>query len=304
MTNAMILCAGLGTRLRPLTNELPKPLVWLGDRPALAHIIDRLARGGVDGVVINTHHLANKFERATLASMPLDVRVVHEPHIRGTAGGVAGAAKALGPGDVIVWNGDIVADVDITALRNSYEREATSGAIAALAVAPRHAKGEGTVGLGEDGRVVRLRGEVFGEEAGSVDYVGVQMIGASLRARLPEEGCFMADVYLPALRRGERVATTAVATRFTDLGTVDAYLEENLRWLRDSGANAYVGPGAAVDTSVTVVGSIVGAGATVRGHGELRDVVVWPGATVTAPLARAVVMTNGDVVPTGSTSPR
>jgi mannose-1-phosphate guanylyltransferase len=300
MTNAMILCAGLGTRLRPLTNELPKPLVWLGDRPALTHIVERLARGGVGRVVINTHHLAETFDPATLASMPLDVRAVHEPVIRGTAGGVAGAAEALGPGDVIVWNGDILADVDIVMLLRSYEREASSGTIAVLAVLPKHVEdaciGQGTVGLGADGRVVRLRGQVFGEEVRGADFVGVQMIGAPLRSRLPAEGCLVGDVYIPALRRGERVATVAAVTRFSDLGTTSDYLEENLRWLRNSGACSYVGAGATIDANVEVVDSIVGAGATVHGAGELREVVVWPGGAVTAPLDRAIVMRSGEIV--------
>ena len=300
MTNAMILCAGLGTRLRPLTNELPKPLVWIGDRPALTHIVDRLAQGGVDHVVINTHHLAEKFHDALVETLPLPVRIVHEPHILGTAGGVAGAAEALGSGDVIVWNGDILADVDIGALRRSYEREASQGAIAVLVVLPRHTHepriGEGTVGLDDDGHVVRLRGEVFGEEKRSADYVGVQMIGASLRTRLPAEGCFMADVYLPALRRGERIATAATVTRFTDLGTVETYLEENLRWLRESGAASYAGEGSVVHPGVDVVESILGECASVLGHGVLSDVVVWPGATVAAPLERAIVMRSGQIV--------
>jgi len=300
MTNAIILCAGLGTRLRPLTNELPKPLVWIGDRPALAHIIERLVDGGVDRVVINTHHLAEKFDRVLLDTLPVPIRTVHEPHIRGTAGGVAGASEALGSGDVIVWNGDILADVDIAKLRQSYEHEASRGAIAVLAVKPRHPEdpciGEGTVGLDDDGRIVRLRGEVFGKEKRSADYVGVQMIGASLRARLPAEGCFMADVYLPALRRGERIATAGAVKRFSDLGTVEAYLEENLRWLRDSGASSYWGEGALVEAGVDVMDSVVGACASVVGHGVLSEVVVWPGATVSAPLERAIVMRSGQIV--------
>jgi mannose-1-phosphate guanylyltransferase len=226
--------------------------------------------------------------------------VVHEPHMLGTAGGIAGAAAALGAGDVVVWNGDIVADVDIPALRHSYEGEASRGAIAVLVVLPRHPEepriGEGTVGIGDNGQIVRLRGEVFGEEKRSADYVGVQMIGSSVRARLPPEGCFMADVYLPALRRGERIATANVVTRFTDLGTVDAYIEENLRWLRETGARSYLGEGALVEPGVDVMDSIVGECATVLGHGALSEVVVWPGATVSAPLERAVVMRSGQIV--------
>ncbi|HRI71769.1 MAG TPA: sugar phosphate nucleotidyltransferase [Polyangium sp.] len=296
MTNAMILCAGLGTRLQPLTNELPKPLVWIGDRPALAHIIERLAHGGVERFVVNTHHLAHKFDQALIESLACPVRLVHEAHIRGTAGGVAGASEALGPGDVIVWNGDILADVDVAALRESYARETSRGAIAVLATSKRQAIGAGTLGVGSDGQVVRLRGEVFGEEVSSADYVGVQMIGSSVRDRLPEEGCFMADVYLPALRRGERVATADVVTRFTDLGTVQAYLEENLRWLRDARQAAYCGEGAVLEAGVDAIESVVGSWAAILGQGVLSEVVVWPGATAHAPLERAIVMRGGQVV--------
>lgn len=296
----MILCAGHGTRLLPLTHELPKPLVWIGDRPALAHIVERLARGGIDRVVINTHHLASKFDPELLESMRLPIEVVHEPQILGTAGGVAGATNALGDADVIVWNGDILADVDIAALRTSYEREASRGAIASLVVLARHPDeprvGEGTVGIGDDGRVVRLRGETFGEEVRSADYVGVQMIGHALRKRLPTEGCFMADVYLPALRRGERLATASVVTHFSDLGTVDAYLEENLRWLRASQKRFSMGEGAVVEAGVDLMDVIVGDCAAVVGHGVVSEVVVWPGATVTAPLERAIVMRSGQIV--------
>lgn len=297
MTNAMILCAGLGTRLRPLTNELPKPLVWLGDRPALHHIAERLAAGGVNDVVLNTHHLAQCFDARLLASLPIPAQLVYEPTIRGTAGGVAGARNVLPPGELITWNGDILADVDIAALRSAFAREAARQTLAVLVVLPRDRIGEGTIGLDDDGGIVRLRGQVFGKEKRSADYVGVQMIGAEVRSRLPEEGCFMADVYLPALHKGDRIGTINAVTRFTDLGTVDTYLEENMRWLREIGTDAYVAPNAIVDPNVKPSSSIIGRGARVEGTGHLHRVVVWPGATAQAPLENAVVMRSGEVVP-------
>ncbi len=76
---AMILAAGLGTRLRPLTDELPKPLVPVGDRPALAHVAARLAAAGIREAVINVHHLAAAFTPAILAAMPLVLRVSTSP---------------------------------------------------------------------------------------------------------------------------------------------------------------------------------------------------------------------------------
>jgi mannose-1-phosphate guanylyltransferase len=297
MTNAMILCAGLGTRLRPLTDELPKPLVWLGDAPLVAHVVERLAQGGVRRVVINTHHLASAFHDGRLAGLPLEVGFVHEPRILGTAGGLAGAAAVVGEGDVLVWNGDILADVDVGGLLEAHR---LSGALATLAVAPRHPDearvSEGTVGLGADGAVVRLRGERFGVEVRGADFLGVHVVGARLRVDLPAEGCLVGDVYLPALRAGGKLASFAVPGGFRDLGTVDAYLDENRRWLRLTHRSAYVGEGATVDTEVEVVGSVVGARASVRGRGVLRDVVVWPGAVACAPLEGAVVMTDGRIV--------
>ncbi len=299
MTTAMILCAGLGTRLRPLTDALPKPLVWLGDRPLLAHILDRLALADVDRVVLNTHHLAERFEARLFAELPFEVTIVHEPRILGTAGGVAAAALALGPGDVLVWNGDILATFDVGSLQRAHARAKAAGAIATLAVSFRHPiearVGEGTVGLGEDGSVVRLRGETFGREVRGADFVGVQILGEAARARLPGEGCLVGDVVLPALRAGERVAARGVVARFCDLGTIEVYLEENLRWIADHGGS-WVGKDVHVEPAVSVTTSVLGDGVTVRGRGEIRDVVAWPGATFEAPLERAVVLPSGAVV--------
>src|ERR1700722_5417639 len=102
----MILAAGLGTRLRPLTDELPKPLLPVGDVPAVAQVAAVLRDAGFREAVINVHHLAAAFPPAILAAMPLVLRVSLEPEVLGTAGGVANAGALLGDGDVVVWNGD------------------------------------------------------------------------------------------------------------------------------------------------------------------------------------------------------
>ena len=82
--------------LRPLTAELPKPLVPVGDRPAVAHVAACLAAAGVREAVLNIHHLAAEFTAERLAALPLALRVIHEPEILGTAGGLANAAALLG----------------------------------------------------------------------------------------------------------------------------------------------------------------------------------------------------------------
>src|SRR5450432_1408801 len=115
MASAIVLCAGFGTRLRPLTEELPKPLVPVGDRSILEHAALCLSRAGFTQVVLNVHHLAGVFERY-IARLALRAQVMVEPEILGTAGGVAGARQYLESAPVLVWNGDILVDPPIDAL--------------------------------------------------------------------------------------------------------------------------------------------------------------------------------------------
>ena len=117
------------------------------------------------------------------------------------------------------------------------------------------------------------------------------LVGAPIRAQLPDQGCLVGDVYLPALRRGERIATSRHEGGWDDVGTLEAYLAANLRWLEARRERAFVGSGARVASDVELDRALVGAGAEVVGRGALRRVVVWPGATARAPLEDAIVTT-------------
>lgn len=285
MHPAMVLSAGLGTRLRPLTSSVAKPLVPVGDRPALAHVVEPLRAAGFAPIVVNAHHGA---EGIVAFAERHGVRVSVERELLGTAGGVAFARELLGPGDVLVWNGDILASIDLDALR---ARHAASRAEATLAVAFRPAN-EGNVGLDGEGRVVRLRRESVapGAERAGGDFLGVHLLGESLRARLPERGCLVGDVYLPALHAGARLGACDVRAPFVDVGTLSAYLEANVRWLEARGDDAFVGAGARVGPAVTLARSVIGAGAIVEGEGLVERSVVWPGARLVAP-ARGSIAT-------------
>jgi mannose-1-phosphate guanylyltransferase len=285
---AMVLAAGFGTRLRPLTEELPKALVPLGDRSVLEHILAAIRRAGIERIVVNAHHLAGRFDAASLG-----VTLVVEEHILGTAGGVAGAADGLGGGDVLVYNGDILADVDVSALRAAHGQAIP---FSTLALAERLAPGVGTVGVGPRGDVVRLRTGRFGEEVWSADFVGVQILSPAAREALPEEGCLVGDVYLPALEHGERIIGTCAARGFVDVGTPARYHAANMRWLESSGQSTLCGAGGRVAAGVALSHSIVGEAAVIEGTGKVERCVIWPGAAARAPLADAIVLTSGRVV--------
>ncbi len=283
----MILAAGLGTRLRPLTDVRAKPLVPVGDRPALAHAIERLRAAGVTRVVVNAHHRAEDIRAFVLALAQArgGVTVSEERELLGTAGGLARARALLGEGDVLVWNADILATVDPRALVEHHARERAEATLVVQPMAP----GAGSVGLDAEGRIVRLRRERFAEEASGGEFLGVHVLGAALRARLPERGGLVEDVLLPALARGETLRAMPYAGRWHDIGTVAAYLAANRAWLEQRGLASWVGPGAHVAEAVTLDACIVGAGAAVVGQGALAGCVVWPGARAAAPMQGAVV---------------
>jgi mannose-1-phosphate guanylyltransferase len=156
-----------------------------------------------------------------------------------------------------------------------------------MAVRPRP-RGEGRVGLGGDGRVVRLRGECFGEEVLGADYLSVSALGPAALEALPEQGCLVGDFALPRLRRGDRIESVAVSGEVLSIGdSLADYLQANQRWL--AGRPCHVGDGARVAPGVRLQGSVIGAGAEVSGDGSLAGCVVWPGARARAPLAGAVV---------------
>lgn len=299
--SAMILAAGRGTRLAPLTQHCAKPLVPIGDRPALAHIVGVMREAGVRRIVVNAFHRAEDVHDFAVGDAGITVsdEAEHAEPL-GTAGGVAHARSLLGEGDVLVWNGDVLAEPDVTALHQAHAAQsASSGALASLAVLPRP-RGEGNIGVGPGGRIVRIRSERAPGEPEEAEieggyFIGVHVLGARIRSRLPARGCLVSDAYLPALRRGEALQAFRYEGPFFDVGTLQQYLLANLAWLDRQGAGAsFRGPGASVDPRVALERSVVGAGARVGGAGALTRCVVWPGARATAPLSDAIV--RGDLV--------
>jgi mannose-1-phosphate guanylyltransferase len=287
----MVLAAGLGTRLRPLTDGCAKPLVPVGDRPALAHVLERLRAAGATRIVVNAHHRAPDV-REFVEGQGHGIAVSEEKELLGTAGGVARAAPLLGGGEVLVWNADVLANVNLGGLVAAR----TADGSAATLVVQLQPKGRGPVGVDARGYVVRLREERFGEEVQGGEFLGVSVLGEMLRARLPERGCLVGDVWLPALRGGATLGTFRHDGPWHDIGSVESYWTANLAWLQASGLAKWVGEGGRVEGGVALEHAIVGKGSHVGGAGAVARCVVWPGATAMAPLADAVVTTERVVV--------
>lgn len=204
---AMVLAAGLGTRLKPLTDSLPKALVRVGGVPMLERVLTRLAAAGVGEAVVNVHHHAEQVE-AYLAnrSAPPRTKISREDPVLETGGGLKHASWFFDDGRAfLVHNVDVVTDLDLKAL---YEAHLESGALATVAVQKRESSRaylfspEGNlVGRRDKGRdELAVPGE---EPLEALAFTGVHAISPKLFERMTEEGAFSINTtYLRLAKEG------------------------------------------------------------------------------------------------------
>lgn len=286
---AMILGAGLGTRLRPLSTLLPKPALPVRGIPLVAPLLALLRRHGVTEVAVNLHHRPADLRAAVEAHAPpgLAVRFSEEETLLGTGGGIARVADFLRESDpCVVLAGDMLFDVDLAALA---ERHRASGALATLLLRedPR-ARAFGTIGVDREGRVRRIaKAFDLGGEARSGVFLSVRFFAARAFDSLPEREVFedLRDWLQPRLGsgavRGELLAPERCA--WGPVGRPEEYLAANLA---PPPLSAFDLDAAARARGVRVGGDVVlGAGATVGPGTTLERAVVWDGERVPGGLA-------------------
>jgi mannose-1-phosphate guanylyltransferase len=292
----MVLCAGLGTRLRPLTDWVPKPLAPLGDRTVLDALLKPLADFPGQRM-LNAHHLADHVH-AFAAPRP-GLRVSHEDAILGTAGGIRRALETYplpkdSPQDLMVINGDILAPH--FPLRELVEKHRQTKAHATLLVQPVHLTGTfedtagSNVGFGDDGTVVRLRRQpganaAEAQESHRGNFLGIYMLDAAwAREALPTSGCIVGDAWIPALiENSARILMLSTDAPFVDVGSPTEYLAANQAWLGER--EAWVHPSAVVEAPVKK--SIVCANAKV--FAPIKNCVVMAGAVVGEPAENQII---------------
>lgn len=286
----MLLAAGFGTRLRPLTDRLPKCLVPIGDRPALSLIVESLRESlGEHQLLVNAHHRAAQVREYLKRELP-EARLLEEQRILGTAGALSSAAPYLRESAILVANADILARPDCGALLLLTQSE-----VCALCLSPAPA-GAGSVGVDRDGYVVRIRGEVFGCECRNGNYIGTAALHAMALKSMPGEGCFIGDWALPHLRKGGRIKAQFDPTPWMDIGTIARYLDANIQWLADRNVENWCAPDALVEPGARLRDAVVASRATVKQGVRVERSVVWPGACVQADVMDCVVLPEGVVV--------
>ncbi|NMO14949.1 nucleotidyltransferase family protein [Pyxidicoccus fallax] len=225
---AMVLCAGLGTRLRPLTERWPKPAMPFLGQPLLRYHLAVLKAAGVTAVGINTHHLPDtmaEVARAECERAQLPLHVVHEPVIQGTGGGIRGLRDFLSGDDFLVFNGDILYPVD---LRPVVAMHRASGAVATM-VLQSMPEGEkyAAVEMDAAGHVRRIAGHGPGGEGLTPwHFTGVHVMSPRIFDFMTPEGPedINREVYVRAMQAGQMVRGVRVDGYWSDLGTPSRYL--------------------------------------------------------------------------------
>jgi mannose-1-phosphate guanylyltransferase len=284
--------AGLGTRLRPLTDLLPKPLVPLFHRPLIEWAMDSCRAAGIGEFAINTHHLAERWWMADgrwqmngegiaggngLASkmgswQGLPLHLFHEPVLLETGGGVKNIEAWAAGESVLVHNGDIFSSLPLDRLIAAHE---ASGLPVTLAL-----RGDGVakhIAL-DGGRAIDIRG-MLGRAEGTHVFSGIYCFTPELFGLIPpREKISVIPAFLELARQGRLGAVVLDDGDWRDLGDPAAYLAAH----RELALAPAVHPAARIDRSATVERAVIGPGAEIGAGAVVRDAVVWPGAKVAA----------------------
>jgi mannose-1-phosphate guanylyltransferase len=279
---AVVLVGGEGTRLRPITSRVPKPVAPVLGRPFITYILENLVRHGVERVVFSAGFLAGAIEAEVGdgSRFGLDARYVVEDTPLGTAGAIKNAQHELGDGCFLAFNGDVLTDVDLTALVAYHKNKGGLGTILLTPVEdPRR---YGLVELGKDGEVAE-----FLEKPGA-EWVGSALINAGVYVLEQEVLEMVPSGRFSSIERGVFPGLAALGSLFgftgasywRDIGTPESYLEAHFDLLQNSLVTRvadelgdrylYVSPKARVEAGARVVppahvgdGVVIEAGARV-----------------------------------------
>ena len=294
---AMILSAGYGTRLWPLTEDRTKPAIPILGKPLVGYVAEYLARNGCDEIVVNLHHRPESVRRALGDGGRFGVKLhyVEEPVILGTSGAMDNARELLDGETFVVVNGKIITDIDLHAAFETHRRRE---ALATLVLVPNVARERFTVVETTDGLLRRFGGMANLEKPGSDEreevplmFTGIQILEPEIFDYIPR-GVFShstTDVYPQAMAQGERIAAhvaTGNGGSWHELSTMQRYLDISLRLLAETGQTITAGARCVISKEADVGQSIL-----------WDDVNVEKGARVKyAVLADNVKIPAGEVI--------
>ncbi len=286
---AMILAAGYGARLWPLTADRTKPALPVLGKPLAGYVAEYLARQGIEDVIVNLHHRPDSV-RAALgdgSQFGVHLQYVHEPVILGTSGALDNAREMIGTETFVVINGKLITDIELRAAIETHQR---TKALATLVLRRNVARERFSIVETSNGFVTRFAGMPPVLESDSVDpdaplmFTGIQVMDARIFDYIPP-GVFShstMDVFPKAIAKGERIAAHIAEGSWFELSTLQRYLDISLALLGQRGLSVYTGRGATIDTEANLRESILWDDVIVERGAQVRRAILGDGVRVRA----------------------
>jgi NDP-sugar pyrophosphorylase family protein len=262
----MILSAGYGTRLWPLTEDRTKPAIPILGKPLVGYVAEYLSHYGCDEIVVNLHHRPESVRKALGDGSMFGVKLhyIEEPTILGTSGAIDNARALLDGDTFFVVNGKIITDIDLNAALETHRRQK---AIATLVLLPNVARERFSIVEAADGLLKGFGGMParIGSSNASPDadpplmFTGIQILEPKIMEYIPR-GVFShstTDVYPQAIANGERVAVHIATGRWFELSTIPRYLNISLQLLSETGESFTAGAGCNISKSAELEQSIL-----------------------------------------------
>ncbi|MBW2609811.1 MAG: NDP-sugar synthase [Deltaproteobacteria bacterium] len=275
---AMILAAGLGTRLRPLTTNKPKALIPVINRPIIGRTIDYLKTHGVTRIVVNAHHHFQQILDYLNGGRPfgMDIEVLVEPEILGTGGGIKNASDFWGDEPFIVINSDILTDID---LGNVYEYHKKSGCIATLALHDYEPFNQ--IRIDNNQKIIDIAPN---KAPGRLAFTCIHIMDPDLLSYIPGSGYSdIIDCYRRLIRSNKTIINAYLAKGhyWRDIGNVDSYIRANKEILDLDKESFSVGAESKMDSSVKFEGwVVVGENTYIEKDVEISRSILWDNVRV------------------------
>lgn len=311
---AMVMAAGVGSRLDPLTQCVPKPLVPILNRPVMDILLEKVQKCGIKRVIANTHYLAEKIEERYSHNQTIDIEFVQEKELSGTAGGVKKCEYFFNDCEnFLVVSADGFHDADLGKIIEVHEK---SGCIATMAVMPidiEEVSNYGVVVTNEDFTVKEFQEKPPVSEAKSnCINTGIYVFNKRIFDYIPsgQKYDFARDVFPSLLERNEKINTYKIYNYWSDIGTLSQYLQSNkdalMRKVMVSGVdiiNKYnakyvVGDNTILPENVKIYDAcIIGNNCKIGENAELRNVILWDGVEISNGITlENVVVANNTII--------
>ena len=307
---AFVLGAGLGTRLRPLTNVLPKPLLPIFGKELVTFAIDHLHQIGIEKIWVNTHHLHHRFEGLASDRRYNAVEFVFEPEILETGGGIKNLQSRIGDETFIVYSGDILTDVAVEQLLETHFARRNDVTLALRSTGLSSA----VRWCSDTGRIRDFLGHLQTDAAPGCDFAGISIWNPSVFARISENTKIsFVPILADWLKAGGQIGGVLLQeNHWFNVGTRAEYLRLHQfiasqgwapRYIRGSRSEwpIRVEPSANISANSRIEGvSYVGNNCSIGSDVCIEDSILLPGSSVASGVSMRACIVAGTEIPAGT----